>query len=48
MYPVCTNGPPNKPLERPGVNAVRPTEPASAGRSAPSRSPHWRAENVIN
>ena len=29
--------PSNKPLERPGTNAWRPAERASAGRSAPSR-----------
>jgi hypothetical protein len=28
---------PNKPLERPGINARQPIGPASAGRSAPSR-----------
>jgi hypothetical protein len=30
----------NKPLERAGMNAWRPAEHASAGRSAPIRSPH--------
>ena len=29
--------PSNRPLERPGMNASRPTGPASAGRSAPNR-----------
>ena len=29
--------PSDKPLERPGVTALRPTDHASAGRSAPSR-----------
>lgn len=29
--------PPNRPLERPGMNASRPAEGASAGRSAPRR-----------
>jgi hypothetical protein len=31
------NRPANKPLERPSMNALRPTDGVSAGRSAPSR-----------
>jgi hypothetical protein len=31
------NGPPHKPLERPDMSALRPTDGTSAGRSAPSR-----------
>jgi len=41
----CTSAgyePANKPLERPGVTALRPYEHASAGRSAPSRYPPMR------
>src|SRR5262245_59954224 len=40
MLHECTSGAdglPNKPLERAGMNAARPSESASAGRSAPSR-----------
>ena len=34
---LVTNRPPNKPLDRPGMNALRSAVPTSAGRSAPSR-----------
>jgi hypothetical protein len=30
--------PSNKPLERPGITALRPAQRAGAGRSAPRRS----------
>jgi hypothetical protein len=32
--------PPNESLERSGINLSQPSEPASAGRSAPSRYAH--------
>jgi hypothetical protein len=34
---MALDTPSNKPLERAGLSAPRPAEPASAGRSAPSR-----------
>jgi hypothetical protein len=35
------SGLPNRPLGRPGMDAVRPAKRASAGRSTPWRSPDW-------
>jgi ABC-type uncharacterized transport system substrate-binding protein len=37
----------NKPLERPGMNSPADIAPVSAGRSAPSRSPHGRSEQRL-